>query len=85
MRHVDIDFLFYFFNLILFGNGFSNSLIVRSWSSFCLVNKYSLNCTSRLVLLFLFCFWIGFFLNACPNPFIVHSRPSSLFSQMKIL
>ena len=33
-------------------NDFLNSLIVRSRSSFCLVNENSLNCTSALVLLF---------------------------------
>ena len=37
MRHFDIDFLFFFllfFDLIFFKNGFLNSLIVHSRSSF---------------------------------------------------
>ena len=38
------------------GNGFPNSLKVRSRSSFLLVNENSLNCTSGLVLL---CFFIS--------------------------
>ena len=48
--------IFRFFYLIFFRNGFPNSLIVRSRSSFCLVNENSLNCTSGLVLL---CFFIS--------------------------
>ena len=57
MRHFDIDFLFFFcFFYLIFLNGFLNSLIFHSRSSFfCLVNENSLNCTSGLALLcFLF-------------------------------
>ena len=44
MRHFDIDFVFVkFFDLIVFGNGFPNSLIVRSKAGFSLVNENSLN------------------------------------------
>ena len=42
---------FDFLPLFFFRNGFPNSLLVRSRSSFCSVNENSLNCTSGLVLL----------------------------------
>ena len=38
MRHFDIDLVFLNFLSDFFGNGFPNSLIVRSRSAFCLVN-----------------------------------------------
>ena len=40
--------------MIFFGNGFCNSLIACSMSSFCLDNENYLNCTSGLVLLCFF-------------------------------
>ena len=51
MWHFDIDCFFILFYLSCFENGFSNSLIVRSRSSSCLVNENYLNCTSGLVLI----------------------------------
>ena len=58
MRQIHFDFLlfFRFFGLFFFLNDFLNSFIVRSRSSFCLVNENSLNCTSGLVLLCFFLF-----------------------------
>ena len=55
MQLSEFDFQFFLnFYLNFLGNGFPNSLIVRSRSSFYLVNENSLNCTSRLVLLCFF-------------------------------
>ena len=52
MRQFHSDFYcFDFLDRIFFLNGSPNPFIVRSRSSFCLVNENSLNCTSGLVML----------------------------------
>ena len=59
MRQFDFDFYCFFVSFwirFFFVNGFSNPFIVRSRSSFRLVNENSLNCTSGLVLLCFFNF-----------------------------
>ena len=54
MWHFDTDFQFLIFYDLIFGNGFPNSIVVRSRSS--LFNEISLNCSSGLVLpYFIFC------------------------------
>ena len=59
---VVFSFLFFhFFVYFFFGNGFLNSLIVRSKSCLSYVNETSLNCTSGLVLLCFFYFVVNIF------------------------